>query len=291
MPPPAPAAGVPQVPRRHRRAVVRREPGVEIHLVLDNYGTHKTPAVKRWFLRHPEYHLHFTPTSGSWLNQVERFFAEITEKRIRRGCFRERGGAGGGDRGYLEHTTNSQAVRLDRDADLILNKVRKLAERLAPPDKQPATNFERGYQLWWSLPQLGVWCPSPLLPRQAVVESRGLGRGCRGRRGEQGGEWRAAGRASGRGTGTAVRRAGGKGFSRGPASHRYKQLYKRPGRRAGFALFSSVSEFGATGSPNPTAATSRQTTESLQNRPRRKTQRPVSFGPRRNRGAQGAPLR
>ena len=61
---------------------------MSIHIVLDNYATHKTPAVKRWFLRHPEYHLHFTPTSSSWLNQVERFFAEITEKRIRRGVFR-----------------------------------------------------------------------------------------------------------------------------------------------------------------------------------------------------------
>src|SRR3954471_217955 len=62
-----------------------KEPGVEIHIILDNYGTHKTPSVRRWFERHPEYHIHFTPTSGSWLNQVERFFAEITEKAIRRG--------------------------------------------------------------------------------------------------------------------------------------------------------------------------------------------------------------
>ncbi len=59
----------------------------EIHLVLDNYGTHKTPQVVRWFARHPRYHLHFTPTSGSWVNQVERWFAEITNKRIRRGSF------------------------------------------------------------------------------------------------------------------------------------------------------------------------------------------------------------
>ena len=59
-----------------------------VHLVLDNYATHKTPAVKRWLARHPRFVVHFTPTSGSWLNQVERFFAEITEKRIRRGVFR-----------------------------------------------------------------------------------------------------------------------------------------------------------------------------------------------------------
>ena len=82
--------------RRHRHqeflkfldeidANVPKVPGVEIHLVMDNYGTHKAPAVRRWFLRHPEYRMHFTPTSGSWLNQGERFFAEITEKRISRG--------------------------------------------------------------------------------------------------------------------------------------------------------------------------------------------------------------
>lgn len=58
-----------------------------VHLVLDNYGTHKTPAVRRWFAAHPRFELHFTPTSASWLNQVERFFAEITRRRIRRGTF------------------------------------------------------------------------------------------------------------------------------------------------------------------------------------------------------------
>lgn len=61
--------------------------GTAIHIVLDNYATHKTPAVKRWLARHPEYHLHFTPTSASWLNQVERVFADLTEKQLRRGVF------------------------------------------------------------------------------------------------------------------------------------------------------------------------------------------------------------
>lgn len=62
--------------------------GVELHLILDNYGTHKHPAVKKWLARRPKrFHLHFTPTSSSWLNLVERFFAEITRKRIRRGVF------------------------------------------------------------------------------------------------------------------------------------------------------------------------------------------------------------
>lgn len=62
--------------------------GLEIHLVLDNYATHKTPKVAAWFQKRPRYHLHFTPTSGSWLNQVERWFGKITEQRIRRGVFK-----------------------------------------------------------------------------------------------------------------------------------------------------------------------------------------------------------
>lgn len=70
-----------------RRIDVEVPKGMAVHLVLDNYGTHKTPAVRRWFAAHPRFELHFTPTSVSWLNQVERFFAEITRRRIRRGTF------------------------------------------------------------------------------------------------------------------------------------------------------------------------------------------------------------
>ena len=61
---------------------------LDLHLIMDNYATHKTPAVKAWLDRHPRFHVHFIPTSSSWLNLVERFFAEITGKRIRRGVFR-----------------------------------------------------------------------------------------------------------------------------------------------------------------------------------------------------------
>mgnify|MGYP003646402152 CR=1 FL=1 len=59
----------------------------EVHLVLDNYATHKTPDVRAWLKKHPRFKLHFTPTSASWINLVERFFAEITSKRIRRGSY------------------------------------------------------------------------------------------------------------------------------------------------------------------------------------------------------------
>jgi transposase len=127
--------------RRHRareflkfldevHARVAREPGAEVHLVLDNYATHKTPAVKRWFLRHPEYRLHFTPTSGSWLNLVERFFAEITEKRIRRGAFRSVAALEAAIREYLEHHNASPKPFVwTADADLILDRIKRVCER------------------------------------------------------------------------------------------------------------------------------------------------------------------
>jgi transposase/transposase-like protein len=85
-----------QCHRRHRAKEFRQflqtvEANVpaelEVHLILDNYGTHKTPAIRRWLASHPRFHPHFTPTSASWLNLVERWFALLTEKRIRRGTF------------------------------------------------------------------------------------------------------------------------------------------------------------------------------------------------------------
>jgi transposase len=111
---------------------VTREAGVQIHIIMDNYGTHKTPSVKRWFERHPEYHLHFTPTSGSWLNQVERFFAEITEKQIRRGVFRSVAALEKAIMEYLAaHNENPKPFVWTAGADLILNRVKKVCERIS----------------------------------------------------------------------------------------------------------------------------------------------------------------
>lgn len=71
------------------RTIDRETPqGLDLHLILDNYGTHTHPTVKTWLKKHPRFHLHFTPTSSSWLNLVERWFGELTRKRIRRGVFR-----------------------------------------------------------------------------------------------------------------------------------------------------------------------------------------------------------
>jgi transposase len=83
--------------RRHRAREFRkfldtvdsRVPArLDVHLILDNYGTHKTPLIRRWLLRHPRYHLHFTPTGASWINLVERWFATLTERQLRRGVHR-----------------------------------------------------------------------------------------------------------------------------------------------------------------------------------------------------------
>jgi transposase len=110
---------------------VPEEPGVEIHLVMDNYATHKTPRVQRWFARRPRYHVHFTPTSASWLNQVERFFAEITEKRIRRGAFRSVRTLEKAILEYLDHhNQNSKPFKWTADADLILKRVANVCKRI-----------------------------------------------------------------------------------------------------------------------------------------------------------------
>jgi transposase len=73
---------------RFLKLIDRQTPkGKELHLIIDNYAIHKHPEVKAWLAKHPRFHLHFTPTSSSWLNMVERFFRDITDKRIRRGVF------------------------------------------------------------------------------------------------------------------------------------------------------------------------------------------------------------
>lgn len=117
----------------------------EIHLVLDNYGTHKTPRVVRWFARHPRYQLHFTPTSGSWVNQIERWFAGITEKRIRRGSFTSVPSLEKAIQEYLAYNNeNPKPFVWTADADLILGKIQRLCERIYnSPKTSVAPNSSR----------------------------------------------------------------------------------------------------------------------------------------------------
>jgi transposase len=94
---------------------------------MDNYGTQKTPSVVRWIARHLRYQLHFTPTSGSWVNQVERWFAEITDKRIRRGSFTSVHGLETAIQDYLNHNNeHPKPFAWTADAELILGKIQRL---------------------------------------------------------------------------------------------------------------------------------------------------------------------
>lgn len=100
--------------------------GLAIHLVLDNYGTHKHPEVKKWLAERSRYHVHFTPTSSSWLNQIERWFAEITRKRIRRGTFRSVRDLIGAIHDYIRvYNKNPPPFQWVATASRIIRKVNK----------------------------------------------------------------------------------------------------------------------------------------------------------------------
>lgn len=129
-----------QCHRRHRHQeflrflnVIDREvpPHLDVHLVIDNYTTHKTPKVARWFQARPRYHLYFTPTSASWLNQVERWFAKITEQRIRRGAFHSVKELETAIIDYIaHHNRDPKPFVWTATADSILGKVKTVCERI-----------------------------------------------------------------------------------------------------------------------------------------------------------------
>lgn len=104
----------------------------DVHAVLDNYGTHKTPSVQRWFVRHPNFHPHFTPTSSSWINQVERWFAAITRKQIRRGTHRSTWELEQAIRSYLAtYNQNPRPFIWTKTADDILNSIKRFCMRIS----------------------------------------------------------------------------------------------------------------------------------------------------------------
>jgi transposase len=108
-------------------------PGVfDVHLVMDNYGTHKVNKVRTWLARHPRYHVHFTPTSGSWLNLVERLFAEVTERCVRRGSHTAVRALEKAMLDYLDQRNRDPKPFVwTADADLILGKVERLSKRIS----------------------------------------------------------------------------------------------------------------------------------------------------------------
>jgi transposase len=99
---------------------------LDIHLVMDNYATHKAPVVKAWLLKRPRWHVHFTPTSASWLNQVERFFALLTERQLRRGVRRCVGHLHDAIHAFIDaHNANPKPFRWTKSADDILASVER----------------------------------------------------------------------------------------------------------------------------------------------------------------------
>lgn len=104
---------------------------MDLHLIMDNYGTHKTEAVKKWLTKHPRFNFHFIPTSSSWLNMVERFFGIITAKRIRRGVFRSVDELETAIRDFLVvHNEKPKIFKWTKDAETIMAKVLKSKEAL-----------------------------------------------------------------------------------------------------------------------------------------------------------------
>jgi transposase len=136
-----------QLHRRHRSVEFRKfldvieaqvPASLDIHLIMDNYGTHKTAIIRKWFAKRPRFHVHFTPTYGSWINLVERWFAELTNKRIRRGVFRSVKELETAIREYIEiHNEDPAPFVWTKTADQILASIARYAHRtLAAHPKQ-----------------------------------------------------------------------------------------------------------------------------------------------------------
>ena len=112
------------------------DPALDLHIIADNYVTHKHPKVKAWLKKHPRFHMHFIPTSSSWLNVIERWFREITDKRIRRGTFKNVGQLIAAIQEFIEqHNSSPEPFVWTAKADDILAKV---ARARATLDKIPS---------------------------------------------------------------------------------------------------------------------------------------------------------
>jgi transposase len=140
-----------QFHRRHRSrefrqfldAIDQQVPrDLDVHLVMDNYGTHKTPLIKNWLLKRPRFHVHFTPTYGSWLNLVERWFAALTTKQLRRGAHRSVTQLETAIRDFIDaHHADPKPFVWTKTADEILASIARFAQRTA--DAQAAQLISR----------------------------------------------------------------------------------------------------------------------------------------------------
>jgi transposase len=105
---------------------------LDIHLICDNYGTHKTPAIKAWLTRHPRFHMHFTPTGSSWINQVERWFGFLTEQKIRRGVHKSVQALEADIRAWIaDWNTNPKPFIWTKTAEEILESLGRFCRRIS----------------------------------------------------------------------------------------------------------------------------------------------------------------
>ena len=128
-----------QTQRRHRSVEFRKfldtieqnvPPNLDVHLILDNYETHKTKLIHDWLAKRPRFHLHFTPTSASWLNLVERWFAELTQKQLRRGVHRSTKELESAIRNFIQHhNKNPKPFVWHKTADQILDSLARFCMR------------------------------------------------------------------------------------------------------------------------------------------------------------------
>ena len=106
-------------------------PDLDVHIVMDNYATHKTASIKNWLMRRPRYYVHFTPTSASWINQVERWFAELTRKQLRRGVHTSTAQLEADIKSFIErHNKNPKPYRWTKSADDILASVKRFCQKV-----------------------------------------------------------------------------------------------------------------------------------------------------------------
>ena len=106
---------------------------LDVHLVMDNYATHKTPLIRSWLAKRPRWHVHLTPTSSSWLNQVERFFALLTDKQIRRGVHRNVADLQADISAFIDrHNADPKPFRWTKSADDILASIERFCLYNAP---------------------------------------------------------------------------------------------------------------------------------------------------------------
>jgi transposase len=106
-------------------------PDLDVHIVMDNYATHKTASIKNWLMRRPRYHVHFTPTSASWINQVERWFAELTCKQLRHGVHTSTAQLEADIKSFIErHNENPKPYRWTKSADDILASVKRFCQKV-----------------------------------------------------------------------------------------------------------------------------------------------------------------